>query len=109
MGANCRSVIGQAGHTEDMQITSLRWWFENRETGDITIAQFPNWPLWGIGISLLVAAGTEPGSTLEQAALWARTGLWFYWGADELLRGVNPWRRALGSATIAWQGFELLS
>jgi len=92
-----------------MQITSLRWWFENRETGDITIAQFPNWPLWGIGISLLVAAGTEPGSTLEQAALWARTGLWFYWGADELLRGVNPWRRALGSATIAWQGFELLS
>jgi hypothetical protein len=92
-----------------MQITSLRWWFENRETGDITIAQFPNWPLWSIGISSLVAAGTESGSTLEQAALLARTGLWFYWGADELLRGVNPWRRALGSAAIAWQGFELLS
>ena len=28
---------------------SFRWWFENRETGQITIAQFPNWPLFAIG------------------------------------------------------------
>jgi hypothetical protein len=26
-----------------------------------------------------------------------------YWGVLELLRGVNPWRRALGGGVIAWQ------
>jgi hypothetical protein len=91
-----------------MQIMSFRWWFENRETGDITIAQFPNWPLWGIGICTAVAvlAGTDSG--LERIARLARTALWLYWGGDELLRGVNPWRRVLGGAVIGWQGAELL-
>ena len=91
-----------------MQILSLRWWFESRETGKITIAQFPNWPLWGIGISWLVSALARPDSGLEQAAMWAGTGLWIYWGADEVVRGVNPWRRVLGGAVIAWQGLALL-
>ena len=40
---------------------SARWWFENRETGDITIAQFPNWPLWGIGIISLVTLAAQQG------------------------------------------------
>ena len=91
-----------------MRIGSLRWWFQNRETGELTIAQFPNWPLWGVGISWLVAAASETDSTLSQVSVWARTGLWIYWGADEVFRGVNPWRRVLGGTVIAWQGLDLI-
>ncbi len=36
-------------------------------------------------------------------------GLWVFWGADELIRGVNPWRRVLGTVVIAWQLIRLVS
>ena len=39
-----------------MRKGSWRWWFESRETGEITIAQFPNWPLWCIGADNVVFA-----------------------------------------------------
>ncbi|MEZ5247195.1 MAG: hypothetical protein R2707_19065 [Acidimicrobiales bacterium] len=81
----------------------LRWWFENRETGAITVAQFPNWPLFGVGSAWLVGWIASDGSRLHDIAGVAATGLWLYWGADELVRGVNPWRRLLGSTAIAWQ------
>jgi hypothetical protein len=34
--------------------------------------------------------------------------LWLYWGADELVRGVNPWRRLLGTGVVLWQLARLL-
>lgn len=33
----------------------------------------------------------------------AATCLWIYWGLDEVVRGVNPWRRILGPAVLVWQ------
>ena len=67
---------------------SFRWWFENRETGQITIAQFPNWPLFAIGAGYLVRAIADDGSTFDDVAGAAIVGLWLFWGADELIRGV---------------------
>jgi hypothetical protein len=32
-----------------------------------------------------------------------------FWGADELIRGVNPWRRLLGALVIAWQLIGLVT
>ena len=87
---------------------AVRWWFENRETGEITVAQFPNWPLFGIGAGWLVGALSDEGTTVHDVAGVTVTVLWVYWGADELLRGVNPWRRVLGSAVLAWQLVRLL-
>lgn len=82
---------------------SLRWWFENRSTGDITVAQFPNWPLFAIaGLSLARTVASD-GSSVADVSSVAVTGLWLYWGADEVVRGVNPWRRVLGVAVIGWQ------
>ena len=114
MGARTVCCLG-AGALSDarpqtgfVRFMSARWWFENRETGDITIAQFPNWPLWGIGIISLVTLAGQQGSVLETTSAWARTTLWVYWGTDELIRGVNPWRRVLGSAVVIWQGVGLL-
>jgi hypothetical protein len=82
---------------------SWRWWFEHRETGEITIAQFPNWPLWTIGACWLARLVTADGSTAHDLLGWAIRVLWLVWGADELVRGVNPWRRVLGLGVIAWQ------
>lgn len=92
-----------------MRVGSLRWWFENRETGEITIAQRPNWPLVTIGLGWLVGRIAEDGSSVARVTAGVVTGLWLYWGAEEALRGVNPWRRVLGVAVVIWQLFGLLS
>jgi hypothetical protein len=86
-----------------MSLLSARWWFENRETGEITIAQFPNWPLWGVAGCWTARLVLPDGSPLDDALGWAVRVLWLIWGADELIRGVNPWRRALGTGVIGWQ------
>lgn len=90
-----------------MRVGSLRWWFENRRTGAITVAQFPNWPLWGIVATWLVTVVVDSGSAIGQATSWIRMGLWIYWAGDELVRGVNPWRRGLGLVVLVWQVAEL--
>ena len=80
----------------------FRWWFENRTTGDITIAQSPNWPLFAIGGAWVLRQILDSGTPHDLLG-WATRGLWFFWGGDEIVRGVNPWRRALGTAVVAWQ------
>jgi len=89
--------------------TSWRWWFENRNTGDVTVAQFPNWPLFAIGAATVVQQLAQSGSQLARGSDWAVTGLWLYWGGDELLRGVNPWRKLLGALVIGWRVLRLLT
>jgi hypothetical protein len=75
-------------------VRAFDWCFRNRETGEITIAQFPNLPLWlFVGASLLARAVD---GDLHAIARGAATGSLAWWAADELVRGVNPWRRALG-------------
>jgi hypothetical protein len=49
-----------------VRLGSWRWWFENRETHEITIAQFPNWPLLAIPIGWLAERLTNQDSTLHQ-------------------------------------------
>ena len=85
------------------RVTSARWWTENRSTGEITIAQFPNWPLFAIGAAWLIGLLADEDSAMNDLAGSASTALWLFWGADELVRGVNPWRRVLGSMVIVWQ------
>lgn len=80
-----------------------RWWFEDRESGRIVIAQFPNWPLWTIAACWVARLVVDTGSTAYDALGWVIRGLWLVWGADEVVRGVNPWRRVLGASVIVWQ------
>jgi hypothetical protein len=91
-----------------VRILRLRWWFENRETGAITVAQFPNWPLFAIGVGWLVGRVVDEGSRPHDVAGAAVTVLWLYWAADEVLRGVNPWRRLVGALVIVWQAGRVL-
>ncbi len=90
-------------------VTSVRWWFEHRETGQLTVAQFPNWPLFAIGGATVLRRLTDTGTTINDGAGWLITGLWLFWGGDELTRGVNPWRRLLGAGVVGWQVVRLLA
>jgi hypothetical protein len=68
---------------------AFRWLFEDRSTGRIVIAQWPNVPLW----VWIVAS-------LLRWRLVATAGL-LVWAVLEVAKGVNPFRRALGAIVIA--------
>jgi hypothetical protein len=82
-----------------MLMRAFDWFFRDRRTGRIVVGQWPNLPLWLFGVAAgaaLLAAGSTVGFWSD---LSARAFL-FWWAADELLRGVNPWRRCLGGAVL---------
>ncbi len=87
---------------------AYRWLFENRQTGDITIAQAPNWSL-SLFLVAKVIEIVAPTGTIEDIAGWTATGLLLVWAGDELGRGVNPWRRLLGAVVIGWQVVRLVA
>ena len=82
----------------------LQWFFRSRKTGVITIAQAPNLLLW-IAIVTGILLWLRPSSFVLIVAF--RGGL-LIWAGDEIVRGVNPWRRCLGSAVAAYELTTLL-
>lgn len=81
------------------------WFFRDRRTGAVVIGQWPNLPLWIFGAAaalewlLEVLAPGLPAPVfagLRAVALLSLT----VWALDEILRGVNPWRRCLGGAVL---------
>ncbi|WBL80457.1 hypothetical protein I3J27_08565 [Bradyrhizobium xenonodulans] len=86
----------------------LNWFFRNRETGAITIVQWPNLVLW-IVIVAAVLLWIWPSSDQVSVALAVvvKGGL-LIWAADEIVRGVNPWRRCLGAAVAVYELTTLL-
>jgi hypothetical protein len=87
---------------------ALQWFFRNRTTGDITIAQAPNLVLW-----VVIVAGAlrwvwpSPGAPATALDVVFRGGL-LVWSLDEIFRGVNPWRRCLGAAVLVYELATLL-
>lgn len=75
---------------------SIDWWFRDRTTGRIVVAQFPNLPLWIFAASAVVGALVSDGSRPDEISRWVGTGALAWWALDEVVRGVNPWRRVLG-------------
>ena len=84
-------------------LTSLgEWLFRNRRTGQITVAQFPNAALlvWMVGSALLLLINPQ-GRLRDVLVVVAALGL-AAWAIDEVVRGVNPFRRILGAGVITW-------
>jgi hypothetical protein len=74
----------------------LEWLFRNRQTGRITVVQFPNLAL-GLFLATVVvrrilSTGGATGTTID----WISAATLGWWALDEARRGVNPWRRLLG-------------
>ena len=70
--------------------------FRSRQTGQIVIAQFPNVALVLYLAVALTRRVLDPAGALRTALDWVAVGALAWWAMDEVVRGVNPWRRALG-------------
>ena len=82
----------------------FQWFFRNRETGAITIAQAPNLALWIVIAASVLTWAWHPAGSLGVALEVVVKGGLFVWAMDEVLRGANPWRRCLGAIVL---GYEL--
>jgi hypothetical protein len=79
----------------------LRWFFRNRETGAITIVQAPNLVLWVVIAAAILRWITPAHAADAIFTVAVKVGL-LVWAVDEILRGVNPWRRCLGAAVFCY-------
>jgi hypothetical protein len=103
-------AIAQGGGSSKLR-RAVRWMFVNRRNGGITVAQWPNVAL-SVFIALSVAGRLNIAKGTPQTTLRLLSAVAILvWAADELIRGVNPFRRILGLgvllATII--GFALLA
>ncbi|MDX7951904.1 hypothetical protein P7D22_12055 [Lichenihabitans sp. Uapishka_5] len=76
------------------------WAFRDRSTGRIVMAQWPNLSLWIFITASFVTMAIGTVTPVGLAARIAATVFLFIWAGDEVLRGVNPWRRGLGAAVL---------
>ncbi len=91
-----------------MLMRAFDWAFRDRASGRIVVGQWPNPPLWIFLVAQTIAwlAGAN-----DRIAGWARVVSYLalaIWAADELIRGVNPWRRGLGGAVLIGMVIRLL-
>ena len=87
----------------------FNWLFRDRRTGAITIAQFPNVPLW-IFIGVVgVRWVLDPDGILRTVVDAVGTIALGWWAGDEVLRGVNPFRRLLGATVLGFVVFSVFA
>ncbi len=86
----------------------IDWFWRDRDTGQIIVAQWPNLWLWIFAavsaVGLITTNGGPAGIGLHSVA----TVFLVIWAGDELLRGVGPWRRCLGAAVLIGFSIKLL-
>ena len=78
----------------------VRWVFVNRRTGGITVAQWPSVALWSYAALSFVGHVTGERDTTQRALHVVSVVALVVWAADELIRGVNPFRRTLGLVVL---------
>ena len=86
----------------------IDWLFRDRSTGKITIVQVPNLPLAVFLVALVLRSVLDPSGTPRTVLTVIGTAALFIWAIDEIVRGVNPWRRALGAGVLVWQLLTLV-
>jgi hypothetical protein len=77
-----------------------RYLFLNRRTGGITVAQWPNVPLAVFIVATLALRLFHPNGTANGTWHVVGTVALIAWALDEIIRGVNPFRRMLGGAVL---------
>ncbi len=78
------------------------WWFRSRETGRITVAQWPNLSLGIFLGAWVVRKVLDPAGTADTVLVVVAGAALVWWAVDELVRGVNPFRRVLGGVVLGW-------
>jgi hypothetical protein len=91
-----------ANHMQAPHRSPLRWLFENRETGGITVAQVPNLPLAIFLVAAALRMLLHPHGGVGTAVSVVATAALLWWAIAEVVRGVNPFRRLVGGVvTVA--------
>jgi predicted neutral ceramidase superfamily lipid hydrolase len=78
----------------------INWLFRSRETGKMTVAQLPNAPLFVFLAAVAVRWIFRPTGTVGTVVTVVAAVALIIWAGDEVIRGVNPWRRILGGAIL---------
>jgi multisubunit Na+/H+ antiporter MnhE subunit len=80
--------------------SAVQWWFRSRVDGRIVIGQPPNAAL-GVWIAAVVwRLVADPSGSARSVLDGIAIGALLVWAMDEVLRGVNPWRRLLGAVVL---------
>jgi hypothetical protein len=82
-------------------VTVVDWVLRDRRTGRIVIAQWPNAALVVWLVASAARALLDLGDGWRTALRVVATLALGWWAVDEIGRGVNPWRRALGTVVLA--------
>lgn len=77
------------------------WVFRSRKDGRIVVAQLPNVALGTFMVATVVDRLTTPEGRIGCVVHAVGTTALLWWAGDELLRGVNPFRRTLGAVLLA--------
>lgn len=89
--------------------SALDWTFRDRATGRITVAQVPNLPLTlFIALRIVESVGVHAG-VAKSVVHWAGSAALAWWAVDEVVRGVNPFRRALGLGALGYLVWTLFT
>jgi hypothetical protein len=86
---------------------ALDWLLRNRRTGGYTIGQVPNVALVVFLASRICLLVLHPGPRIEDLISVIGTVGLLWWSVDEIVRGVNPFRRLLGVVVLAALGINL--
>jgi SAM-dependent methyltransferase len=109
----CRVGASTAAHMTDTARHAKRgfidWFLRDRETGKIVIAQWPNVPLLVFLVATAVRLVFSPSGALGTVVSVVGTVALALWAGDEIVRGVNPFRRILGGVVLAALVVGLLS
>ena len=70
--------------------------FRDRSTGQVVIAQLPNLPLIVFLVAAAIRRYASPDGTAGAVVSGVATVALLWWSVDEVVRGVNPFRRILG-------------
>ena len=87
---------------------ALEWLFRDRRTGEVVIAQWPNLPLIVFLAASVAKRFLDPAGGFGTVLTVVVLGSLLWWAGDEVLRGVNPFRRILGAVVIALTAGRLL-
>ena len=88
--------------------SALDWLFRDRATGRYVIWQFPNIALLVFLAARVLEWLIGGDGALAVALQWLGTAAILWWAGDEVLRGVNPFRRILGAVVLVAVGGGLL-
>ena len=73
------------------------WLLRDRRTGRVVVAQLPNLPLVLFLATSALRRFADPQGSARMAVTAVAVASLLWWAGDEIIRGVNPFRRMLGA------------